>query len=99
MKLIDSFGLKCTGEMTLGDSNGRLLIMWSSGSFDYGMPVGLQPGERRSCFTLFGRGQLETVTAFVGKAGRPHVLNEKLPMGKTLVLVFEPDDKLTVVLE
>lgn len=95
-KPIDSLGLKCSGEMTLTDSDGQLLMMVSAGNFDYGLPVGLKPGERRSCFRLFGGGQLDSVTAIVGKASTPHILNEKLAVGRTLILNFQPDDKLTV---
>ncbi len=73
--------------------------MVSSGSFDAGIPVGLQPGERRSCFKLLGGGQLDTVNAFVGKASTPHVLNEKFAMGRTVILIFQPDGKVTVVRE
>jgi hypothetical protein len=73
--------------------------MSSSGNFFAGIPVGLQPGERRSSFKLFGGGQLDTVSAFGGKAASPHVLNEKWAMEKTLVLIFEPDGKVTVVRE
>jgi hypothetical protein len=77
-KSIDSLGLKYSGQVTLTDSGGQLLMMVSAGNSDYGLPVGLQPGERRSCFRLFGGGQLDSVTAIVGKASTPHVLNEEL---------------------
>jgi hypothetical protein len=64
--LIDSFGLKCSGEMTLTDSGGQLLMVVTSGGIDAGIPDGLRPGERRSCFNLAGGGQLDTVTTNVG---------------------------------
>jgi hypothetical protein len=98
-KLIDSLGIKCSGEMVLTDSGGHLLTMMSAGSFDAAVPVGLQPGERRLCFKFRGRGQLEMVTAFAGKASSRHLLNEKVSVTGTLVLIFEPEGKIAVARE
>ena len=60
------------------------------------IPVDLRPGERRWCAKLVGDGQLEKITAVVGETSSLHAMSEKFTAGGTLVLIFEPDGKVSV---